>query len=396
MHDITVRADTKTVVSKKSNFLLQDLLQKMWIREIPVETTDLKTSQWRKYKKPLAKLFETLNATASEIDVQNTALNSNAQIHTLNLSNFGHNLGINDIANQILVPTTARIAMMACVDERTQSGEFIDEMNINGDLLGTISDPSIPRYVLDIPGSGALNCECNKLENTILTRDELTNLEDERLVLLAQKIVEWCKTRNIFKFTVTYHEGCGAVSLRMKKYNSLCSGNIMQVAKQCALKTARAISEVAKEQRYHLETTVGFIGDRQMCKIGPMEMHNAVGTLGCLDSRVLAHKFDKVTGLNFFDTFIYSDFKVDQTTAEEVEEIINDAVRNISITLSIATGEHGWGNDRFTKENPYLVILFANGKQQETEAIRVFQTTIQKYPDEKIDQLAFFLIRTDK
>jgi hypothetical protein len=401
MPDTFDRTETKirTNVLEKNRFAFQDFFQKLWTREtvqLPTNTNDIRDDEWKKYKQPYRKILTALNTVSTDSFTTCNIGTTQIELKSLNLSHLGHNLGVKNFSDKILVPLDCKIAMMCCVDERTQTGEFVDEMSLNGRAMGTISDPNVPRYVLDIPGSAALYCECEKTEKNKLGLDELEKIEEERLTKLAKKIVGWCKIRSIFKFTVTYHAHCGAVELRMRKFAELCSGNSIQVAKHCAWKTAQKIKSIAESENYEMEVTVAFIGDKQMCKIGPMEMHNAVGTLGCIDNRVLAHKFDTITGLNFFDTFIYSDTNHDKEILADTENIIRDAIRNINITLALATGDHGWGKEQFSASNPYLVLLFVNGEDQAIEAGEIFTATVAAHTAQELERIAFYLIHTDK
>ena len=305
---------------------------------------ELRKKQWGTYKSGYKKIHELLLKNAE---------NKKSSFRTLDLSKLGFVLNISNINDMLLVPEGTRIAEMSCVDEATQTGEFINEENLNGDLLGTISDPSVARYMIDLPGSGALTYECAKIEDKAYNADDLLKIENEKLDKLGRRIVNWCKLRNIFKFTVTYHCGCGAVNRRLKRHPEICSGDEMKTAKQCAVLTAKKIRLKALEIGYDLEVTTAFIGDQQMCKLRPSNMHNAVGTIGCLDSRVLAYKFDNLTGVNFFEVSIFSDLKYEDEDSEVVNDIVSEAVRNIKLTNHIATGSNGWGSEHFNKQRPY-------------------------------------------
>lgn len=347
----------------------------------------LRKKQWGTYKAGYKKIHEILLKNSE---------NKKSSFRTLNLSKLGFILNISNINDMLLVPEGTIIAEMSCVDEATQTGEFIGEENLNGDLLGTVSDPSVARYMIDLPGSGALTYECTDIEGKACNTDDLLKIENERLDKLCRRIVNWCKLRNIFKFTVTYHYGCGAVNRRLKRHPEICSGDEIKTAKQCAVLTAKKIRLKALEIGYDLEVTTAFIGNQQMCKLRPSNMHNAVGTIGCLDSRVLAYKFDKITSVNFFEVSIFSDLKYENEDSEAVNDIVSEAVRNIKLTNHIATGSNGWGSEHFNKQRPYLIILFAFGDDQVEEAELVFKKLSENIEKEEVDKLEFYLIRTDK
>jgi len=352
-----------------------------------IDIKNLRNIQWKQYKKPYLQFRSNLNISAKEILGQSLKL--------VNLSSFGRNSKITDIQNIILVPEKTRLAEMSCIDEATQGGDFVDEKNLNGDPLGTISDPNAARYILDIPGSGALNYECNKIDNTELSLEELVQIENERLDKLARRIVNWSQKRNIFKFTVTYHCNCGAVRKRVLSFPQLCNGNELKVAQDCANATARKIRIKALEVGYDLEVTTAFIGDKQMCKLRPLEMHNAIGTIGTLDSRVLANKLDDLAQSNFFDVFVHSEFQYEEENPEVIKTIVSEASRNILLTINIATGDNGWGKNHFSKDNPYLIILFASGESQQTEGGLIAEEIKLNLDQKDQEKLDFYIVRTD-
>ncbi|MEI6728355.1 MAG: hypothetical protein WCK98_01805 [bacterium] len=352
---------------------------------------DLRKNQWEVYKQNFFNLHLGLNTAAL-----GSRQDDSSKIIKVKFSDLGKAFKVEDIQSLMLVPENTHLAEMSCVDEATQLGEFINETNLNGEPLGTLSDPNAARYVIDFPGSGALTYECLATDQEKLSKEEITKIEDQRLSVMAERVVNWCKTRNIIKFTVTYHCGCGAVNRRLKRNPEICSDGELETAKQCATTTAKKISLKAKEIGYNLEVTTAYIGDAQMCKLRPMNMHNALGTIGALDSRVLASKFDSITGTTFFDVFIYSDFKFKDEKHEIVEDIIDQAVRSIGLTYQIATGGHGWGPDHFsTPDTKYPVILFSNGDNQEVEAQEVFNKLQEFMEPEEVAKMSFFSVRTD-
>lgn len=351
----------------------------------------LRKKEWDLHKKDFHKLHLGLN-TAATGSIQDDS----SKTIKIKLSDLGNAFKISNVRDILLVPENTYIAEMSCVDEATQLGEFINEKNLDGRLLGTLSDPNAARYVIDFPGSGALTYECLNTDEKKLSKEEIIKIEDQRLTQMAERLVNWCKIREIIKFTVTYHCGCGAVNRRLKRNPEICSQNELETAEKCALETAKKIYAQAKKIGYPLEVTTAYIGDNQMCKLRPMNMHNAVGTIGALDSRILASKLDQVTGVSFFDVFIYSDFRYETEKHEIVEDIIDQAVRSIGLTYQIATGGHGWGSDHFsTPDTKYPIILFSNGESQEFEAQEVFNKLQEFMEPEEIAKMSFFSVRTD-
>jgi hypothetical protein len=351
---------------------------------------DIRKQQWHIYKENFTALQSKLNAVSQRLKSE-----EKINISTIKLSDFGQAYDIKNIKEYILVPQNTHLAQMSCVDEATQLGEFIDERNVGGQPLGTVSDPSTPRYVIDFPGSGALAYECVTTDIQELSKNDFLKIEDERLSITAQRIVNWCKSRDIIKFTVTYHCDCGAISRRINRHPEICPPGELETAKKCAFNIANKIDIKAKEVNYNLQVTTAYIGHSQMCKLRPVDMHNALGTIGVLDSRVLASKLDNLTGTTFFDVFIYSDLKFIHQEDQNVDDIIDQAVRSIVLTYQIATGEYGWGGDHFSSLNKYPITLFSNDSSQEIEAASVFKKLLEYLKPQDADRISFYSIRTD-
>lgn len=349
--------------------------------------TSLRNSEWRTYSNAYNQFRVQLNAAGS----------SHTQgVLFVNLSDLGKAVNWSNFSQDLLVKPNTRLAELSCIDEATQNGEFVDERNLNGDLLGTISDPRVERYIIDLPGGGGLNYLCKKTDNKNLTTEELIDIEKQRMEDLGSRIAIWCRQKQIFKMTVTYHCGCGAINYRMKAFPMLCSSDdSLEVAKKCALNTAESIKNQARLMYYELDVTTAFIGDEQMCKARPSGMHNAIGTMGCLDSRVLASRFDQITHCNFFDVFVMDELNESKSAYQSDFNSRVSAVANIKLSIDIIFGQHGWGKDHFSKNQPYLVILFAKDKSQADESLSIFDLLKTKLTTEENEIVKFYLIRTD-
>jgi hypothetical protein len=317
-------------------------------------------------------------------------------ISCINLTDIGKLLRITEIDKKVLVPENTKIVEISCVDEATQSGEFINESDLKGNLLGTVSDPNANRYILDIAGSGALKYVCSKTECQNTTPEKIGIIEDQRLADLASRLVFWCCERSIIKLTVTYHEGCGAVAVRKEKYPGLKNKSEIQVASDCANLLAQKISEYAEKKSYKLQITTAFICNKQMCKFRPMQMHNALGTIACLDSRVLGKNIDIISHLNFFSVLVYSEFEQGKLLENDYTiDTIESAAKNIALTCSIAFGNHSWGKDHFSISRPYLVHFMTRSSGQEIQVASIIESLKKRLNGSDFEKLEFSIIRTD-
>jgi hypothetical protein len=344
----------------------------------------IRIQQWNQYQKSYKKFASALTTSVKE---------SKGKIHTIDLSTLGQVLGVDKIQDKIFVPQQTKLAMMCCIDEGTQSGDFVQEENLDGHLLGTISDPNIPRYLIDMPGSGALLFETDSTKDC--TKSQLIEKEEQKMDEIAECIVKWCQKNEIIKFTVTYHAGCGAVHKRFDHNPDICSGKELDFAKKIAKKTAIHIHDKAIERKYPLEVTLAFIGDTQMSKTRPPELHNALGTAACLDSRVSVCKLDTIIGTNFFEVSIFNEMVEDADFDPTSRDFLANAIHDIDLTVQIATGPHGWNNEHFDEHSPYPVMLFAGSQKQGVEAEKIFNVLGNVFPQSTSQKLGFYIIRTD-
>jgi len=351
------------------------------------DINSLRQREWKIYSKAYNQFRVQLNAAASS---------HTGGVLFVNLNDLGKAVKWPSFATDLLVKPNTRLAELSCIDEATQSGEFVDERNLNGDLLGTISDPRVERYIIDLPGAGALHYLCEKTNRSNMTKEELVTIENQRLEDLGSRIALWCQQRRVFKMTVTYHCGCGAIQHRIKTFPLLSkSTDVLEVAKECANNTAIHIKLAAKKLDYELQVTTAFIGNEQMCKCRPVEMHNAVGTMGCLDSRVLASRFDQITHCNFFDVFIMNEMRQSNSLFSSDFDYRNIAVANIKLSIDIVFGKTGWGSDHFSKNQPYLVVLFAKDKVQSDESLAIFDKLKKELNSDTAEKVKYYLVRTD-
>jgi hypothetical protein len=339
--------------------------------------SSLRQEQWQVYATSYTDLLTKINHLQTKKE---------DSLEVVSLNDLAKEYNVDDIYEKISVDNKTFVAEICCVDEGTQRGDFVQEQDLEGHNLGTIGDPNSKKYLIDIPGSGALKLDCPQLHDCKNKVEDVLALEDTRLTELAEKTVAWCKKKEIVKFTVTYHCNCGAIKLRKTNFPEICSDNDLDEAKNCALKLARKIDLEARKIDYKLNVTTAYIGDKQMCNFRPSSMHNAIGTIANLDDKILAAKVDDVLGLNFFDVFVDSNF---ETKDEDYKESISDSASDILLTYKIATGSHGWGLEHFSAKNPYLIMFFANNAAQLQQAEEVAQIINKQidYP-EKIKMLA--------
>lgn len=317
----------------------------------------LRQTQWDLFVKPYESLLTKINHLANE--------NNENKLEIISLESLAKEYGVQQIYEKISVDEKTFVAEMCCVDEGIQEGVYSQEEDLFGHRLGTLADPQSSKYMIDLPGSGALKINCPELKNCKNCAEDILALEDSRLDDLAKKTVVWCQKKEIVKFTVTYHCGCGAISIRMKNFPEICCEDELTEAKNCALKLAKKIDLQAKTVGYDLNVTTALIGDDQMTKIRPMSMHNAIGTIVNLDDSILPNKVDDFLGLNFFDVYVNADF---ESKNDEYKESVSEAADDIVLTYKIATGSHGWGESQFDSDNPYLVLFFAKSKDQIEQA----------------------------
>jgi hypothetical protein len=323
----------------------------------------LRSQEWKKYRLEYFVFRHSLE-NSSILSTQ-----SSDKFNLIRLSDLAKKLKIQKLEDQILVPENTHIAEIACIDEATQSGEFINEVDLNNNPLGSISDPQVSRYILDIAGSGAVTYICRENSENKLDLDELLELEDQKLNDLASRFAHWAQNKSIKKLTVTYHCGCGAVSLRKNNLSQILeSQSNIEIAKNCATRLAKKIENFSKQINHSLHLTVAYIGNDQICKLRPMQMHNALGTIVCLDSRVIGKAVDKISGFNFFDVLAYSDFQEGAIDSKYKLNIVDSASRNLQLSMQIAMGDHGWGQEIFSYHNPYLILLFTKDDNQVEEA----------------------------
>ncbi len=349
-------------------------------RNLHPQIEDIRKNQWKIYKDYYKKLINDLDNFSYQKVKVNTEYD--LEVKLVSLDELGRKLKVSEIKKEILVPEDTFIAEMCCIDEGAQTGEFIDEETIGGIKLGTICNPKIPRYIIDLPGSGALALDYNKEE---------CNCETEKVELqkIAGYIADWCKNNKIIKFTVTYHQGCGAIQKRINDHPELCSGDELEVAKSCAKQMAATIESKALEIKYPLEVTVAYISSKQMNAIRPIEMHNAIGTAVCLDPSVKIYNFDQISHANFFDIFGFCN------EDETVQEKLNEAtVKNVELSIAIASGKHGWGTTHFEK-NSYPIIIFAANTNHQQNAIEIFKKLTDRDLPINPESLELYVIRTD-
>ena len=377
----------------KFNFRSNKIGENIYHTEINEKTQTLSKTravQWRLYKKNYYNCRKNM-ARAAGSRIQST---DNYQI--ISLSDLGITLHIPEIKKHLLVKEGTQLVEIACIDEGTQAAEFINETNLKGRKLGTISDPLAERYVLDLAGSGALKYVCKATENKDISVEEIVEIEKQRLEDMASRIATWCQARDIIKLTVTYHDSCGAVALRIKNLPGLSAGKTdLEVAKDCALALAKKIQAQAIKIDYELDVTLAFIGDKQMCKLRPMQMHNALGTIGCMDSRVLGQNFDTLHHLNFFDVLISSDFEEGGINTKYKIDTIHSAVKNLCLSVNIAFGDSGWGEAQFSFNRPYMIVLCVTGKEQEVQAAEIIEQMDKATEHAWQEKLEYYIVRTD-
>ena len=344
--------------------------------------------QWRIYKQSYRFLQRAIDLSASH---------HNDNTYFVPVSKLGSLYLVNDIARQITVDPDTILAEISCVDEATQGGEFVKETDLAGHYLGSVSDHTVDRYILSIPGSGALKYICPQSCKANISLSELIEVERNRLADLGYRIARWCQKKSIVKLTMTYHEGCGAVQVRKKNLiNLLTDTNQLQMAKQCATNLGQSIQKASKELNSKLNVTLAFIGQNEMFKLRPMQMHNALGTIGCLDSSILCMEIDLITKLNFFDCLVPVEFDEGLPEHNYSLDSISSGVEDISLTIQIAFGEHGWGASFFNKARPYMVMLFCKNAEQSKEAQELIKVMEVKLTGEIWEKLAFVVIRSDQ
>lgn len=333
------------------------------IRNKNFSTKSLRTQEWKKYRSEYF-VFRHGLENSSTLSTQ-----TSDQFKLIRLSDLSKKLKIQKLKEAILVPENTYIAEIACIDEATQNGEFINETDLNNNPLGSISDPQFSRYILDIAGSGAVTYICGENSNNQLDLEEILDLEEYKLNDLASRFAHWAKSKNIKKLTVTYHCGCGAVALRKINLSQILKTQPnIEIAQNCAMRLAKKIENFSSQINHNLHLTVAYIGDDQICKLRPIQMHNALGTIVCLDSRVVGKAVDKISGFNFFDVLAYSDFEEGAIESKYKLDIVDNAARNLKLSMQIAMGDHGWGEEIFSYHNPYLILLFIKNNKQLEEA----------------------------
>ena len=344
--------------------------------------------QWRIYKQSYRFLERAISTAASH---------HNDNVYFVSVSRLGSLYLVNDIAKQITVDPNTILAEISCVDEATQGGEFVRETDLEGNYLGSMSDHTIDRYILSIPGSGALKYICPQSAKEGLSLSELIEVERNRLADLGYRISKWCQKKGIVKLTMTYHEACGAVQVRKKNLiNLLTDTNQLQMAKQCATNLGFEIQKASVELKSKLNVTLAFIGKNEMFKLRPMQMHNALGTIGCLDSSILCMEIDLITRLNFFDCLVPVEFDEGLPDHNYSLDAIASGVEDINLTIQIAFGEHGWGASFFNKARPYMVMLFTRSEEQSYQAQDLVRAMKLKLTPEIWEKLAFVIIRSDQ
>lgn len=307
---------------------------------------------------------------------------------------FSYNLDYNDL--DLMTKEDTNIAIISCIDEATQEGRFTNEIDLDGNKMDpylSVEFAKKDKYVLDIPGSGALNYMCPLYTGESCQKDILS-MEKTRGEDLANRISMWCKSRGIVKLVVTYHEGCGAVSVRCNNFPFANKMTEIEEAKKCAMTLGKNIQTRCQVNDHEIEITVGFIGSSQICDLRPMKMHNGMGTIGMLDSRFLGGKMDNLTKINFFDVLIGSDFTEGEIKSKFTTCPNDNSVKNLSISTTIAMGTHGWGWDFFSKSRPFLMLMMARGGGQELEAQEIGKLFSKKYP-ETANKIEYCIIRTD-
>jgi hypothetical protein len=310
-------------------------------------------------------------------------------------------LSLKDLNITITSPENAKILEIACVDEAVQDGEYSDEQYLDGELVineHKIDGTSESKYILNIPGSGALKYLCNKCRKPGLTLQELGAIELGRLEDLAMRITNWCMAKKINKTVITYHEECGAVSLRrnsMQDFSDFTNTAAIIMAKDCAVRLARQIKSKSVLIGYRLRVTTAYIGKSSITKNRPPFMHNGLGALGCLDTNILCKEVDKATGLYFYDSLVPVEFTEGVKNSEYSIDLINSGISDLTLIVKIAFGQHGWGKDFFSKERPFFIMLFCNSQEQEDHAKDLYKKIIEKFEEISTEKLAFYFIRTD-
>jgi hypothetical protein len=308
-------------------------------------------------------------------------------------------ISLKDISKKLHRIEKAKILEIACVDEAVQDGVYSDEQDIYGDwIIETVATNENEKYILNIPGSGALKYLCNKCRKPGLTLQELGEIEKGRLQDLAARIANWAISKEVNKIIVTYHEECGAVRMRrtsMQDFSDFSDTAEIIMAKDCAVRLARQIQKYLNKIDSEILITTAYIGKKEITKNRPVFMHNGLGALGCLDTGILCKDIDTVTGLNFYDSLIPVEFTEGVKDSEFSIDLINSGISDITLIVKIAFGAHGWGKEFFNKSRPFFILLFCKNQEQEDSA-REFKTIItNKFEEISTEKLDFFFVRTD-
>jgi hypothetical protein len=299
-------------------------------------------------------------------------------------------------------PNTQEV-QISCIDEGTQFEDLAFELDLDGNpQFSEENDKFKSKYILDIAGSGAYNYSCPSFKKGISLKEAIL-FEKYRMEDLALRIFNWCYSKNIQKIVVTFHKNCGAVSLRCRSFPGLINSEdfILIESKRCAESLAKSIEAYNQKENYHLKVTIGLINEKQICRVRPLSMHNGLGTLCILDSRFSGKKLDFLLGVNFFNVLSLSDFDegIESGLEENPEQnidfsinIIEHSVRNISLSLNIAFGDHGWGEEFFHEEKPFLLFFAIRDEFQEFQTNEIISKIKEKYSDKAI---SYNLIKVD-
>lgn len=389
----TSNKESETKFNKLANSLKSSFLPSTGLevdQESNLSIKSLRAQEWKKYRVEYF-VFRHHLENSSILSTQ-----ASDKFNLIRLSDLSVKLQVLDLKKQILVPENTYIAEIACIDEATQNGEFINEVDLEGNLLGSVSDPLASRYILDIAGSGAVTYICRENTENQLDIEDILDLEEQKLNDLASRFAHWVQAKSIKKLTVTYHCGCGAVSLRKSNLSEILkTQSNIDIARNCATRLAKKIEKFSYEINHTLHLTVAYIGNDQICKLRPMQMHNALGTIVCLDSRVVGKAIDKVSSINFFDILAYSDFKVGAISSKYQLDVIDSAAQNIYLSMQIAMGEHGWGGQVFTYHNPYLILLFTKDTTQLKEAQLIIKKLEELVGFEMFEKLNCYIVQND-
>jgi len=192
-------------------------------------------------------------------------------------------------------------------------------------------------------------------------------LEKNDCPIFAKKIIVDCQAAKVKKIKLMPHAKCGAATLAVKSEfealgwdtSSIPDILIDKKAIDYAERMANTITETAQRMNYELEVEVEFIGVQE---IEPRSFHNAIGSMvNVSDSQSLdlakPHLDPKLFNENIDPMFNISGFGNDETIVDRIK-----------LSIDIAFGGHGLGEEIFSAQNPYLILMVADSKEAITRA----------------------------